>query len=232
MIRTIAIAALASIATAILAINLTSGGASDSEDQVAAFGDALTHGTGVDYEPFATPAEARQTADLIVSGRVVDVVDGAELHEIDAEPAGIITPDLPLDGEETLVPLEATPLHFIGLVLELDEVLSGSAEASTRTITVQVIGTTLTTPDDLAELGRDAQIIVGLDAISTSDLTESGLRQTTPVDNLYFPYTDVIWLTSDRGLVSLHAHAELMPEGWADALRSPEALKDALRAER
>lgn len=234
MKQTLLVAIVASMLT-VAAVSFVEAASPPPSSEVAELLAATTYGSGVDFDPFDSPAEARIVSDVRVVGRLVDIVDGVQISEVNAKASDFVDPNHPLDGETSLVPLEPDPFRHIAYVIEVEEVL-GQAEGTSRipaTIEVQMFSGTAFEAAELAELNSKPRVVVALDEVTVSELALDGLapsyeRDRSLPSQYFFPYVDVIWFEGDQGLLSPYIDDQTSPTEWRIARQSIDEMKDAL----
>ena len=170
--------------------------------------DTTTRGTAVDYTPLGSPTEAREVADAIIRGTLVDIRPGVRVVEAGSEP------DPRLDG------MQAGSSYYVSYVIKVIEVLStnGGVVVPDR-IEVQVLANTQASAAQLAKLNTRPEVIAALDLATSGELSGVSLKagDGSSIDSTFFPYTDLFWLDDGTGPRApyLSSFEELAP-GWGD----------------
>lgn len=187
-------------------------------------------GTGVDFDPLVSPEDARRRSDLIVTGTLIDVVEGVQLAEPGSDVTG--TPEAraadELDGETELVPLESAGSQYVSYVIAVDRVLWPREASVPATLEVQVLMNTSTTAAELAELNVRPGVLVALDAVETAEYEGQGLvvartNGEAAGSRLYFPFTDMFWFETRSGLMSHYVDVDALSGAWG---RPPTSIDD------
>lgn len=180
-----------------------------------------TRGTAVDYTPLASPAEAREVADAIIRGTLIDIRPGTRIIEAGS------APDPRLNG------VQMGSSYHVAYVVEVTEVLKSNDGVVVPTkIEVQVLANTRTSADQLARLNTRPEVIVALDLVTPSELGGALLKAEdgSSMDSTFFPYTDIFWLDDGTGPRApyLDSFDELAP-GWGD-IGTLADLRNSLKA--
>lgn len=170
--------------------------------------DTTTRGTGVDYTPLESSAEAREVADAIVRGILVDIQPGARVIEAGSGP------DPRLDG------MQAGSSYYVAYVIQVTEVLSATDGVIVPDrIEVQVLANTRVSAAQLAKLNTRPEVIAALDLATSGELGGVLLKagDGSSMESTFFPYTDVFWLDDGTGPRApyLNSFEELAPN-WGE----------------
>lgn len=158
-----------------------------------------TGGLEVDYDRLASPEAAVTASELIVRGKLVDVVDGIS-YGGKAEQAGRAN-------------------AFATFVIEIDASLKGS-EAKGVKVYAQVSKSSMSSPSDLAKLGKGLDVVAVLDDISgwtpapgVTVVRPAAMPATGP---LYFAFPDGLWAqgATDKAMVGIHARTAELAAEW------------------
>jgi hypothetical protein len=170
----------------------------------------------VDFDPLTSPADAVRKADLIVTGTVVDVVEGITVEF--ADPA-----------------MEGVAGTFTTFVVQVDRVLDGAGPRSADRVYVAVGIGGQTSAGELAALNPRARAVFVLDDITAwrPHPTAHVVRPAAiPAGaRLYGPYADGMWLQGPRDAQMSSVHAELagLSPAWGKP-RTVEQYADAVAA--
>jgi hypothetical protein len=194
----------------------TTGQDSAARDRSSAAGMTAAAGRNlhVDFEPLTSPADAVRKADLIVTGEVVDVVEGITVAF--ADPA-----------------MEGVAGAFTTFVVQVDRVLDGTGAGPADRVYVAVGIGGQTSTRELAALNPRAKAVFVLD-----DITDWQPHPTAHVvrpaaipanASLYGPFADGMWLQGPRDAQMLSVHAELgdLAPAWGKP-RTVEQYADAV----
>jgi hypothetical protein len=149
--------------------------------------------THVDFDPLASPAEAVRMADLIVTGTVVDIVEGISVEF--ADPA-----------------MEGVAGHFTTFVVVVDRVLAGTGARSGDRVYASVRSSVQTKAEELAALNPKAKTVLVLEDITTWK-PHPAAKVVRPAAvpggaRLYAPYPDGLWLQGPRDAQMASVYAE------------------------
>jgi len=163
----------------------------------------LDAGVDIDYTPLSSPEDAIQKSDLIVRGRVVDVMDGIGFEYSDSEES------------------ERQQARYATFVVEVEEVLARNAsEVLDDRVYVQVPRSPATSIEQLSAANSRADAIFILDDITkwqpTPDaivVPPSGIPSEAP---LLTPYTDGGWLQGpkDAAMMGIGIEPAELGSGW------------------
>lgn len=176
-------------------------GAPDSADGTDArsFLDATTIGTHLDFDSMSSPEEVIETADLVVTGRLVGAGEGVRIAK-----------SLRTEASDRVA-------HHIAYKVEVDEVVardSGNPGLGPGSlIDVQIFSSAQADVTELSKSAPDVRMVVALDWFSPDRaMTAPDGR---PQEAAYFPYADMLWLEQDGVLYSpyLDTVSDLAP-GW------------------
>lgn len=201
--------ALAFALTATGCASSTADGKTTAREQGSAAGLVAAAGqyTHVDFDPLASPAEAVRKADLIVTGTVVDIVEGITVTF--ADPA-----------------MEGVAGNFTTFVVAVDRVLTGTGARHGDRVYASVRSSLQTSAKDLATLNPKAKTVLVLDDITTWKPHPAATivrPAAIPGDaRLYAPYSDGIWLQGPRDTRMASVHAE--PADLAASFGAPQTV--------
>ena len=158
-----------------------------------------TRGLELDYDQLASPKAAVTASELIVRGKLVDVVEGISYGGKAAQ-AGRAN-------------------AYATFVIEVDASLEGSVAKGTK-VYAQVNKSSTSNPGDLAKLGKGLDVVAVLDDISdwtpapgVTVVRPAAMPTTGP---LYFAFPDGLWMKgpTDKAMVGMHARASELSAAW------------------
>jgi len=198
------------VAATVLALSLTGCASEPRADAPAAeqqthtasateLASMTTRGLELDYDPLASPKAAVTASELIVRGKLVDVVEGISYGGKAAQ-AGRAN-------------------AYATFVIEVDTSLDGSVAQGAK-VYAQVNKSSTSSPGDLAKLGKGLDVVAVLDDIS--DWTPApGVTVVRPdvvptTGPLYFAFPDGLWMKgrTDKAMVGTHARASELSAAW------------------
>ncbi len=171
----------------------------------ADFAGLAARGYDVDYDRLTTPKDAVEASELMVRGRVVDVIEG-----------------ISFDGKSDQAG-RANP--YVTLVIEVDSALKGAVDPGTKVYT-QLNKSSASDPAVLSKAGKGLAVVAVLDDISdwspapgVTVVRPVGIPATGP---LYLAFPDGLWLqgATDQTMVGVHATPAELGEAWG----SPQTL--------
>jgi len=170
---------------------------------VGKFVSLTASGVNIDYTPLASPEDAVATADLIVEGKLTDVVDGI----------GMTYPDPRYT--------ERRANSYATFVVTVERVISGDpAKVLNGRVYVAVKKSKVAEIGQLAGANPHPRTVAVLDDITnwtpSSDVRVSRPAAVPPRAPLYAPYTDGLWLQGpgDAEMYGLHAHPDDLTAAW------------------
>ncbi|GAA3753515.1 hypothetical protein GCM10022225_42770 [Plantactinospora mayteni] len=198
------------VGTAAVAVALSSaawsavvGGDQEGTASVRALTAAAGQGMHSDYEPLTSPADAVDSADLIVQGTVVEIGDGIQ----------VTYPD------EAMTRREANA--YATFVVAVDKVLHGDAGRVTDgKVYLAVPKGSRATPDSLDALNPQARVVAVLGDLTTwrPYPTATVVRPSAiPAGAaLWGPYVDGMWMqgAQDAEMLAIEAEHSELPPGW------------------
>lgn len=190
-------------AVVLVATGCGGAGTDAASGSVRQLAEEATFGVHLDFDPLASPQDAVGVADLIVQGTLVEVDDGIRLRDPESVAAARPGPS------------------YTTFVIEVAEVMHGSPDQLTSgKAYVQILTSSATSPDRLAELNPQASVVAVL-----SDITRWRPSPATTVQRpagvpagaaLYTPFPDGMWLQgeTDSTMVGIGVHPDELARGW------------------
>jgi hypothetical protein len=167
---------------------------------VERFAGLLTAAVDVDYTPLASPADAVETADLIVVGRIVKVSEGLRIAT---------------KGEQG-----AVALWLATMTVSVDEIIAGTGDGRAE-ITIQTFTDPGMDVETLARAVPDGPVLLVLDDLTdwrpfTDAVFEypTGLTADT---RMFMPFSDGMWFDTSDGLRGVAVSATEIAQRWPGA---------------